>query len=61
MMLGVGIVRDFQGKERNSQLGEKEQKFGKVATKKQKNTEKNQTKGFSRFLPVYHLVDVMLR
>ena len=28
-MLGVGRVRDFKGKEGNSQVGEKEQMFGK--------------------------------
>ena len=28
-MLGVGRVRDFMGKEGNSQVGDKEQTFGK--------------------------------
>ena len=54
-MLGVGRVRDFKGKEGDSEAGEKEQKFRKQVFlwPHRNRTQRGALQmGFSRFLPV---------
>ena len=62
-MLEMKRVRDLKGKEGNSQVSEKEQMLRKqVFGHRNRRTQKGvQKSGFSRCLPVYHLVHVMLR
>ena len=58
-----GRVKDLKGKEGNSQVGEKEQRyekqvFGQAETEEHRGEPKKQA---FQVLPVYHLVYVMLR